>query len=380
MKIKIIIVSILSSFLCACSGFFDKDNTPAPSPLVNFKSEANPRLIWYQSTGSGVGDDYLKLVPALTDKMILTADKNGTVVATDKMTGKLIWQTRTNLSVASGPGVGDGLVLVGGRDGQVIALHQMDGSTAWKSQASTEILAPAAIDNGVALVKSIDGRLTAFTDTGASLWSYQQNEPAMMLRSSSTPLIHGNAVVAGFANSNLAKLTLHDGSLIWQQTIVMPEGSFAIQRMVDIDADPVIAGNHIYVATYQGKIAALDLNSGRNSWSHDISSYTGITADNKRVYVSDARGHVWAFDSESGTVDWHQSQLEARNVTGPAVVGDYVVVGDAEGYLHWLSKEDGHFVARVKVNSSGILASPVVDNGMTYVLTKNGYLAAYSIQ
>ena len=148
--------------------------------------------------------------------------------------------------------------------------------------------------------------------------------------------------------------------------------------MIDVDADPVIFEHHLYAATYQGKIASFDWLSGNTLWSHDISSYTGMTADNNTVYISDAQGIIWAFNADSGLVNWRQTELNARIVTGPAVLGNYLVVGDAEGYLHWLGKNDGHLAARQRVGSA-IYAAPVVENNVVYTLTNEGYLAAYTL-
>lgn len=377
---KILIVVALSALLCACDNFFDKDNTPPPSPLVNLTPEANVQSLWYTSTGSGTEGEYLKLTPALTDKMIFTASKNGTLTATDKTTGKELWKTYTNASISAGPSAAEGIVLVGSRDGKIIALHQNDGKIAWTSSLSSEILAAPAANNGVVLAKAIDGKLSAFSKLdGHTLWSYQQNEPTLILRGASAPQIQRDTSIIGFANGNLVKLSLQEGSQLWQKTIAIPNGVFSIQRMVDIDADPIIFGNRIYAATYQGRIAAFEFESGKELWTHDLSSYSGIAADNDRVYISDAKSHVWAFDADSGRVDWRQPQLEARNITGPAIMGNYLVVGDAEGYLHWLNKQDGHFVARVQVNSSGIIATPVVVNNVLYVVTMDGHLAAYRV-
>jgi outer membrane protein assembly factor BamB len=270
-------------------------------------------------------------------------------------------------------------VFVGTRQGKVFALHQNDGSEAWQTQLSSEVLAPPTGGEGVVLAKTIDGQLNALSEKdGHVLWRYQQTEPALILRGGSAPVINQHHVIAGFENGNVAKLTLDDGSMQWQTTVAIPEGSFAIQRMVDIDADPVVYNNHVYVATYQGKIAVLDLASGKSLWSHEISSFTGLTVDSQRVYVSDATSHLWAFDAETGQVDWRQTQLEARNITGPAEMGNYVIVADGEGYLHWLSKQDGHFVSRNRVNGFSILAAPVVSNNIVYVLTKDGRLSAYT--
>jgi outer membrane protein assembly factor BamB len=377
---KILLLGLLSAGLSACNGFFDKDNTPAPASLVTFSPEVKPLNIWYMNAGAGSGKDYLKLVPAASTNAIFVADKNGRVIAVDKVHGKKLWDVSTNYSVTGGPGAGDGIVVMGSRFGDVVALSQADGRKLWTGKISSEILASPTIANHVVLVKSIDGKVNAYSSAdGHVLWTYQQAEPNLILRGSSAPQITNNVAVVGFANGNLAKLSLQNGDVDWQQTIATPEGIFAIQRLVDIDANPYIYGNRVYAATYQGRIMALALSSGENVWTHDISSYTGIAADNSQIYITDAKSHVWAFDPNNGNVNWRQPQLEARNITGPAVMGNYLVVGDAEGYLHWMSKQDGHFVARVKMSSSGIIATPVVDNGVLYVLTKDGHLGTYQL-
>lgn len=378
--LKILAIGTLSTLVCACNGFFDKDNTPTPTPLTHFKHEAHVKKVWEANAGSGVGKDYLKLTPAVTDRAIFTANHNGRVTSIDRVSGKKLWEVNTNSYISGGTGTSHDLVFVGTRSGEILALRQSNGSQVWKAKINSEVLAPPTAANGVVLVKSIDGKLSALSEKdGHSVWRYQQTEPLLILRTASAPQISHDNVVVGFANGNLAKLTLKEGSLFWQQPLSLPEGSFAIQRMIDIDADPIIYNNKIFASTYQGRIVALDFNSGKPYWTHDISSFAGMSADQDRVYVSDAKSHVWAFDAASGTSTWRQTEMEARNLTGPAVMGKYIVVGDDEGYLHWLSKEDGRFIARTRVNSSGIIASPVVKNNMLYVLTKNGNLAAYTV-
>jgi outer membrane protein assembly factor BamB len=377
--LKILTISTLGALLCACNGFFDKDNTPTPTPLTNFKPEASTRLKWYSSVNYGVGTDYLKMIPAVGERAIFTASKDGTVTATDKVTGATLWKQTLQASLSAGAAANEGMVFVGSREGRVFGLRQTDGKQVWNVQVASEVLAPPAASNGTVLVKTIDGQLTALAaNDGHALWHFQQTEPALILRGGSAPQVTNADVVAGFANGNLAKLTLREGSLLWQETVAVPTGSFAIQRMVDIDADPVVYNNRVYVATYQGRISALDLSSGKSIWTHDISSFTGLTVDGQRVYVSDASSNLWAFDADTGTVDWRQTQLVARNITGPASIANYIVVADQEGYLHWINKQDGHFVARNHVNGYGILATPVVKNEVAYVLTTDGHLAAYT--
>ncbi len=378
--LKILTLTVSATLLCACNGFFDKDNTPAPTPLTSYRPEAQVHKLWTTFANFGEESDYLKLVPAVGGNAIFTASKDGTVTAVTKAKGRTLWKSYLKAQLSAGPTYDNGLVMVGSRGGHVIALNAVTGDTVWMTAVSSEVLSPPAAGEGVVAVKTIDGELTALSENdGHTLWHYHQTEPALILRGGSTPIIYGPDVIAGFENGNLAKLTLSEGSLIWQSTVAMPQGSFAIQRMVDIDADPVIYNHTIYVATYQGKVAALDLSSGKALWSHEMSSFTGITVDNDRVYVSDAKSFLWAFDRESGTVDWRQPQLESRVISGPALINNYVAVGDGQGYLHFISKIDGHFIARARVSNAAIRVTPVVEDGVVYVLTKEGYLSAYTI-
>ncbi|MES2217700.1 MAG: outer membrane protein assembly factor BamB [Pseudomonadota bacterium] len=378
--IKILAASATAIMLTGCAGFFDKDNTPTPSPLTRFTPEIKTKLMWYRGVNFGVGSDYLKMVPAVTDHAIFTADKEGDVTATNRITGSNLWHYKLQSNLSAGPGTDESLLFIGSRTGKVYALRQSDGALVWEAQVSSEILTPPVASRGIVLVKAIDGQLTALdARTGRAMWHYLQTEPALILRGGSVPQVTRNDVVVGFANGNLAKLTLQDGSLLWQQMITVPEGSFAIQRMVDIDADPVVFNNRVYVATYQGKIAALDLTTGKVYWTHDISSFTGLTVDNQRVYVADATSHLWAFDADSGGVAWRQNQLEARNITGPATIANYLVVADQEGFLHWINKQDGHFIARNRVTGFGILATPIVRDNNVYLLTRDGHLANYTL-
>lgn len=368
---------------CACSltacGFFDKDNTPPPNPLVSFKPQVKPRLVWKTSTGNGAGKEYLKLTPAMSDNAIFTSSTKGVVTSTAKNNGRTNWSANTGFMLSTGPGAGDGIVVIGSMHGNVIALSEATGNTKWSTSVNGELIANPAVGNGHVIVKSLDGTVTALSvNDGHKLWSFKQVEPDLVLRGASTPIVRDDHVIAGFANGNLASASLSSGQVNWVQQLAVPEGGFAIERMIDIDADPVIYGHRIFAATYQGNIASLDWRYGKQLWSHKISSYTGMTADDNAVYISDAKSHIWSFGADSGLVNWRQTELAERNVSGPASMGNYVVVGDAEGYVHWLDKRDGHFAAREYLGGA-ILAKPLMDGQTMYVLSSTGTLAAYQL-
>lgn len=369
---------LLSILFTACSGFFEKDNTPAPAPLTTYPFAFQPKQLWRAYIGES-SDDYLKMNPAVGNSTIFTASTNGTVTAINKNSGTIKWQTDTQTHLTTGPGLGDGLIVTGSPYGEITALQESNGHIAWKTKIPGEILAKPAVNNGIVIVKTTDGYVRALSArNGEELWSVQQAEPNLILRGSSSPLIRDQHVILGFANGNLSKLTLNDGQLIWTQKVATPEGAFTIQRMIDIDADPILYDHRLYAATYQGRIASLDWTTGNILWAHDISTYTGMTAANDALYISDAKSHIWAFNANNGQVLWRQLKLEARGTTAPAVMHHYVVVGDAEGYLHWLNKNDGSFAAREYVGGT-IYSTPIVDNNVLYVLNNKGYLIAYTL-
>lgn len=372
--------SLLIACICslsACTGFFDKDNTPKPKALASFTPQTKPHLLWKTSVGNGTGNEYLKLSPAMSEHAIYTSSTDGVVASINKDNGKINWRANTGFMLSSGPGVGNGIVVIGSMHGNIVALNEATGRTAWTTSIKGQILANPAVREGYVIIKALDGNVTALaTNDGHKLWSFKQSEPDLILRGSSAPLISDNQVITGFANGNLVSSQLRSGDIQWLQQIATPEGAFAIDRMTDIDADPIIKGHRIFAATYQGNIASLDWRSGRQLWSQQLSSYTGMTADERAVYVSDAKSNVWAFNVDSGNSLWQQKALEFRNVSGPAEVGRFIVLGDAEGYVHWLDKSDGHFAARESLGN-GILAKPLVDGRVVYVLTNTGTVAAY---
>jgi len=373
----IILVSTLG-IVSACSTFFDKDNTPAPAPLVNFTPSINVSPVWYANATSGSGKDYLKLTPAIAGDSLFAAGKDGDVIAMDKRTGQSVWQTHLRTPISAGATAEGGQVYVGLDTAELAALNQSNGQPTWKAQVTGEILAPAAANSSTVLAKTIDGEVTALSSNdGNVLWRYQQTEPTLVLRASSAPQITTDNAVIGFENGMLVKLSLNDGTVIWQQRVAVPEGSFAIERMVDIDANPVVTSTRVYVASYQGQIMALSLSTGQELWSHTISSYSGLAADDTTVYVSDANGSVFALDADSGEIKWKQNDLFARRLTGPVIMGNHIVVGDEEGFLHWLNTQDGSFAARAYVNDSGIIASPVISDGILYALSRDGHLGAF---
>jgi len=281
--------------------------------------------------------------------------------------------------ISGGPAVGDGLVVVGTNKGEVFALDAATGERRWQAGVSSEVLAPPAVGSGVVAVRTLDGRLFGLdARTGKRRWIYDSPVPVLSLRGTGEPVIAGELVLNGFDGGRLVALLAADGRVEWEQQVAVPRGRSELERMVDMDSRPVVVDDAVYVTAFQGRVAALDLLSGDVLWDRDLSSYAGVAVDAAAVYVSDAEGFVWALDRFSGNSLWRQADLEQRRVTAPVRLGDYVVVGDEEGMLHWLSVEDGRFVARTRVDGAGISSTPATGrDGRLYVYGNSGEITAF---
>jgi len=366
--------------LAGC-GWFGGESGEKPAELTAFEPAASVTELWSLDTGTGPKDTYIRIEPVQSDDVLYVCDTRGRVRALTVPTGKERWLAELKLEVSGAVGVGDGLVLVATRKGEVAALDKNTGQEQWRVTVSSEVLAPPAADSGVVVVQSVDGRLTALASaTGKRLWTVERSEPALSLRGTATPVILGDAVLSGFATGKLMAVGLRDGRILWETAVSQPLGRTEIERLVDVDIPVMVAGRMLVTAAYQAKIVAMSLENGRILWSREISTAMPLAADGANVYVSDARGHVYALDRQSGATVWKQDKLQGRRLSAPAVVGTAVAVGDFEGYVHWLARDDGRFLARERPSRAAILSTPLADGATLFVLAQNAMLTAMRLE
>jgi outer membrane protein assembly factor BamB len=359
-----------------------EDNADPPSILVESTPELKIEVLWKESVGVGADEKSLKLLPAIGNGKVLAADREGRVQARSLTTGKLIWETKTEINFSGGPGLGRDSVILGSSNAEVLALNSETGAVLWKSAVSSEVLSVPVVANGIVVVRTTDGSVIALDEkTGGKRWNYERSVPALSIRGTGSPLIAEANVIGGYDNGKLMALRLADGKYVWETTVAIPKGRSEIERLVDLDVDPIEINGVIYVASYQGGIAAISELDGDVLWRNEaISSHSGLTHDFRYLYLSDSESHVWQLDQRNGASLWKQKELHQRRLTAPAVYENYVVVGDFEGYVHWLSITDGRQLGRVQITDSAIDAQPVVLDNTVYVYAKDGTLAALKIK
>ncbi len=373
-KIFTLLLSIL--MLGACSG----KPKEVVTPLQQFNPSLSVHQAWSTTAGAGIKKEYLKLTPTLAGNQIYTSSYSGSVTAIDANSGKLIWSVNTKQHLTTGVSADSNAIYIGNEKGQVLALSRANGSVLWTTPLSNQILANPNAQSPYVLVKSIDDHLYALNkQTGQPVWNYKEETPSLILRGGQSPQVAGNLVVVGFANGQVGVFQISSGQLLWKHEVAQPNGLSIVDQMVDVNGSMAVTGNTIYVATYQGSLSAISLTSGEVLWQHDISSYAGLAVDERNVYVTDASGNIWAFNRRQGQVVWKQNKLVGRGATGPAIMGNTVVVADNKGYVHWLSTADGSFIARTQADKTGILVTPYVQGNNVYIYTDGGRLVKYRV-
>ncbi|MCB5189689.1 outer membrane protein assembly factor BamB [Methylobacillus arboreus] len=356
---------------------FGRDQTDPPAELVDFKPSLKPSIVWSAKVGeSGVAD----FIPAAAEGFVYAASGNGEIAKFEAIKGKQVWKINAGEALTGGVGLGSQLVLVGTPTGYVLA-YDLDGKLLWKSKVSSEVLSAPQVDNGVVVVRCGDSRIFGLNaKDGARKWVYERATPTLTLRSSAGVTIADGAVYAGFAGGKLVALRADDGKTLWEASVSLPKGTTELERIADITSLPVVDGSLVYSVAYQGRVAAVERTTGRISWTRDIPSYTGLGAEEARVYVSHETGAVFALDYSSGRTFWRQADLKNRHLSAPLPMGGVVAVGDVEGYVHFMDRDEGNFVARLQTEKSAIMPQPVAlgTNGFL-VQTRKGGLFAVSV-
>lgn len=378
----------------------DEEEEDEPAELVDFPEEAEVDVVWTSQVGDGSGSKYFLLVPAIGSGRIYAADSYGEVAAFDLATGDDIWQaqvgevesagfwsslqfwkSRDNGFVSGAIGQGDGVVMLGTTQGDVFALDDLSGNLLWRSRVSSEVIAPPQTNGDVVVLQTLDGKLIALDrESGERRWSYDTQVPVLTLRGASPPVFAGELVICGFPNGRVVALRANGGEPVWEQRIALPQGRSELDRMVDIDGTPLVEDGVLYVASYQGRIKALRLTDGSPLWERELSSHQSIASGLEQLYVVGKDDQVAALDRRTSTPAWQSDLLKRRGLTSPTVVDNFVVVGDAEGYVHVFTQSEGRMVARDQIDSDGLRSDMRVSNGIVYGLSVGGTLFAFKIE
>lgn len=384
--------AMASVLVMGCSSS-DEDEALAIAELVDFEQKFEATEVWDRSIGDGTEGYFSTLQPVINKGVMYTASRDGQAAAFSLDKGKLLWEVdlsdiedvrsfyeaRVSAQVSGGVSYAYGKVYMGTEHGDVFALDAETGALAWRTTVKGEVLAKPQTDSGLLVLNTTSGSVIALNvDNGEEVWSTELDVPPLTLRGISGLEINSGGVILGNASGEVTVLILDSGQQGWTTEIGEPSGITELERIVDVDTTPIAFGDKIYAISSKGNLAALDLRSGRILWKRQYSSYRELTVAGNTIYTTDVKGHVYAIERNNGMEKWVNSALTNRGVTGAVAIGNYVVVGDAEGYLHWLDRDTGEFVSRLDLGGEGIYIEPIVEDSMLYVQTRDGSIFAIS--
>ncbi len=371
--------------LSGCStiaGWFDSDDEDptAPVELEKIKQTVKIKKLWSAGVGDGQGDGLYRLQPVINGDVIYAASADGELKAFSRDRGKTLWKTDLDTPISGGVGVYEDALFLGTSDGFVLKVDANSGDLQWSTRLRGEVLSPPQGNSSVVVAQTYDGKLQGLDFTsGEILWTYDSNVPVLTVRGTSVPILRNNVVYAGFANGRVLAFDALTGSIAWEVRVAISQGRSEIERIVDVDGTMELAGNELYAASYQGRVVAIDVVSGRKMWQQDVSSFSGVSQGFGNIYVSDEDGTLTAYLRNGQGVRWTQGALGYRELSRPTPVSSYVAVGDFAGIVHIISQVDGQFAGRVKVDGNGTRADMLSDGNILYVYGNGGKLVAYEI-
>ncbi|WP_051709769.1 outer membrane protein assembly factor BamB [Andreprevotia chitinilytica] len=368
------LAALAAALLAGCGAV---SNAPTPSPLPAVQNKVGATVAW--RTNIGAQTDFRFLPAQLGSDKLVVAGAANTLALLNVDTGAKLWQVQLEKPVAGGVGANGDLIAVGTLKGELFAFGD-DGKSRWKVQLSSEIIAPPTIAQNIVMVRTGDGRISGLSaKDGSRVWQFQRQLPALTLRNFAPMAVVEGSALAGLAGGRLVALGIVDGRVLWDSPVALPRGATELERVADVVSAPVVTGNQVCAAAYQGRVSCFSVLNGTLAWSREASSFSGVAVDSDHLYLVDAEGAVQAFERISGRSLWRQDKLVARSVGSPAIVNGKVAVADYEGYVHFLNPEDGSLVGQLATDGSRIAAAPQAINDKLIVQTQSGNVFALKV-
>lgn len=384
--IKTALVATLAVAMVGCSAgkrIFQEDPRK-PTKLVKLEQSvavlsqvASTKLEQGTSTfkrNKAKDKDVVDLKIAQTETGYIAASRGGVVSAFDG--GQLAWAANVNDAITSGVAVSGDTVVVGTRQGAVVALDRATGQTRWTAQLPSASLAPALINNGKVIV-STNGSVVYGLNlaTGAIDWQYSSQAPSLSIRGMAAPImVDTKTALIGAADGRIHAIDVASGSPVWVRRVGLAAGSGDIAKLRDVDGTPIVAGQHLYAASYSGQLVGFDMATGRTMFVSELATIQGVSVLGGAVIGASVDGEVIAFDRITGDVLWRNSDLKFRGLTNPVTIGQYIAVGDKDGIIH-VFDTTGKIISRV--DSKHELTSLQVYGNRLYTQSANGVVSIY---
>lgn len=351
---------------------------PEPTPLTDIQASVAAQSLW--SSTLRIENESTGLQATLQARNLWAASEKGNIKAFDVESGEVVWQAKLNDTLLAGPTVTLGAVYVVTSQAEVVALDRQTQSELWRAPLRGEILSSVAEASGVVVARAADGHTTGLdAKTGEALWVFDEHPPLpLTVRGTSAPTTAGKAAWLGYDDGYVTLMDVTAGTPVWETRVGVSRGTNDIARLTDIDGTPVLVDEVLYVSALNQRTAEVHAKTGRVQWSHPASSVLTLAVDWSRVIAVTTKGEVVSIRRASGQTQWQNDALLYRDLGAPALMKNWVLLGDADGVLHMLDAQSGDAVGRVRVGSA-IVQAPLIANDVAVVVTAEGRIRAYRL-
>ncbi|MEQ6884846.1 outer membrane protein assembly factor BamB [Salicola sp. Rm-C-2C1-2] len=375
---RCVMMYVLASVVLAGCSSSEPEEQPAAVPEAS--GDVEVREIWSRRVADGMDGQYLFLSPGVHEGTVYAATESGYMTAYNARNGRRDWWQKLDEKILAGVGVDSDHLYVVTRNGELIALSHK-GKEQWRASLPNESLVAPRSNGRYVVAQTIDGELLAFNQSnGDRRWQYDSNMPVLSFRGNATPWLDGSRVIAGFDNGRVVSLDVRSGAVQWEKRLAEPAGRTELERLVDVDSSPHVVDDAVYVSAYQGSVTALDLRSGEERWSRELSSLEAPAVTEDQIVAAGADGTLVGFERASRNELWRHRKLAWRQPGAPVSLGNHVMVGDFEGYLYAVDAADGSIDARLLVDDAGLRSPPIRFRDRVIVFGNGGWLASYHIR
>lgn len=369
-----VLVAVLMTVLVAVQLSGCTTSKPEPTPLANYKPAIAGRLVW-QAKLEGI-DFPLQLV-ARPDAFV-AADKDGAVLALEPGSGQVLWRARTGSALSAGVGFDGRFASVVTRNNELVVFES--GVERWRKRLPAGVLTAPLVAGERVFVLRTDRAVMAFDVLdGRPLWTFQRPGEPLTLGQAGIVAPFGNMLLVG-QGSRLVGLDPLRGTLRWESAVATPRGTNEVERLTDLIGPALRIADLVCARAFQAAVGCVDARRGVLAWSRPSAGATALGGDAELLLGTDATGRLTAWRTPTGEVAWSQDLLRHREPSAPLLAGSVAVVGDLEGQVHFLSRQDGTTQLRLPTDGTPVIGMPVLSGTTLLVATRAGGLFAFRPQ
>jgi outer membrane assembly lipoprotein YfgL len=370
-RLRLPVAGAVLALLAACSG---GSNAPKPTALQAVAPVVAVQQVWT----ARLGTVSFPMALSVSGNNLYAAASNGIVAAINARNGQDIWRLSLNTPLAAGVGSDGRIAAVVTQSNEVVAI--LEGREVWREKLNAQAYTAPFVAGGRVFVLTADRAVHAFDgNSGRKLWTQQRPTEPLVLRQAGVLLAVGDTLVAGLAG-RLTGLNPANGSLRWEVPIASPRGINDVERLVDLVGPESRLNNVLCVRAFQASVGCVNAERGTLQWTKPADGSVGLDGDERWVFGVESDGKVVTWKRADGESGWRNEQLRFRGLTAPRVVGRSIAIGDAAGFVHLLSREDGTFVNRLTTDGSAIVATPTLVGETLVVVTRSGTIFGFQPQ